>query len=173
MDLADQLQYTQDRLDLKRYQLADELQITPEWLSKIMRRRVRASGDISLRLAEALRRRNLNPDLFFESSSVIGGEDPQAKFGEGLKAVHPLQVDKTPNSPSTQPPARNGQVIFPSDSTLPQVPANPPFAQDVRSYIEMLLSASDGDPKRVGRLLDELKEKFETTRQYWLKNPNA
>lgn len=162
VDLADKLKHTQDRLDLKRYELAEELRITPEWLSKIMRRRVNASEDVALRLAEVLRRRNLNLDSFYESSSGIVVEEPPAPFGRsrvGYGKFLPRSDD-------------NQKVIGPSDA-LPPLPANPTSASDVRAYVELLLNASNGDPARLGRLLDTLREDWEITRQYWLKNPDA
>lgn len=71
MDLVDRLTSTQEALGLKGYQMAGELSITPEWYSKITRRRETASGDLALRLDEMLRRRRIDPASFFEGDSTL------------------------------------------------------------------------------------------------------
>lgn len=159
------------KLKYDQEQMAGELGVGREWVSRLEREKGTFSSYVKEkieRLEHAASHHNIDP------SSHVAVEEPSAHFGERLKSKPPLHnrdLQRTP--PSTQTPAQSGRVISPNDSHLPLVPPNPPSAQDVRAYVELLLAATDGDPKRVGRLLDSLHEQWDSTRQYWLKNPNA
>lgn len=74
LPLRERLKRAQKHLGLNATQLADELDITPEWLSKIVNGRVAGSGDIGLRLDAFLRNRGLEPRsiLELEPASIEG-----------------------------------------------------------------------------------------------------
>ena len=56
MELRDRIRAAQAELKLNAQQMAAQLRITPEWLSKIMNGRVQGSDDIGLRLDDLRRR---------------------------------------------------------------------------------------------------------------------
>lgn len=65
--LSDRLKDAQTRLGLTAAQLARDLKITPEWLSKIINKRVAGSEDIGLRLDALYRSRGIEP----ASTSIV------------------------------------------------------------------------------------------------------
>ncbi|WP_221029922.1 hypothetical protein [Actomonas aquatica] len=162
MDLVDRLTSTQEALGLKGYQMAGELSITPEWYSKITRRRETASGDLALRLDEMLRRRRIDPASFFEGDSTLMVNESPLEIGERTQVEAPLQRKNVSDSIP-------GRVIAPSDYFSP--PSHPPDAEDIHAYVAKLVAATGGDPKRLGWLMDELHTRCEERRLHWLKNP--
>lgn len=98
--------------------------------------------------------------------------EPLSKINVRTGEKSPLDSEMGGRARTSQNDRRSIKVIYPSDPHLP-LSHSSPEPHDVIAYVHTLLDAADGDPKRVGRLMDELHEKFEATRVYWLNNPNA
>ncbi len=166
LDLVERLVLLRGRLRLDQQEMGKLLGVTREWVSKIENRKAPVSTQVERLL-------NMLENAPREDSSHLMVEESSPNFGERSGSASPLHKGSTRSAsptPISRPPDR---VISPSDSHVPNIPDNPPTAQDVRSYVELLLAAAAADPKRVGRLVDTLHEQWESTRQYWLKNPRA
>jgi transcriptional regulator with XRE-family HTH domain len=129
-------------------QLAKELRITPEWLSKISNRRAEGSADIALRLDAFLRRTGIEPDsiLLSESNSTIAEEGSvQSDFR------------KTGNQGAPVPSGlhdRKSVMVQPGFQPPPAAPKRP----DVESYLKQYLDLAERVPGAVEHAYIELTE---------------
>jgi len=92
--LKDRLQDALKALDIPKQEMASELRITPEWLSKILNGHHQGSEDIGLRLEDLLRRRGI------ESTSIKrdSGNTRIPTAGSGTR-----RSDKPPRYGLTEP----------------------------------------------------------------------
>ncbi len=112
-------------------------------------------------------RRYFTGDDHSELGNLIVNEAPDES---NVKAGGKSAADERARTSKNDRPSL--RVITPSDPHLP-LPYSAPEPQDVITYLHTLLDAADGDPKRVGWLMEELHARCEERRRYWLKNPSA
>ena len=126
--------------------MAEELDITPEWYSKILREKQPLSPDMRLRLADLLRRKKLNPASIDES----GGGRPSFLLhkDDGPPPMVASRISSAPGAPSTR--------------------------ADCEVYFAELLDAAErsGNPNAFPVIHDRLQKKFELT-EWKVKNENT
>lgn len=126
----------QRKLGLKGYQMAEELRITPEWYSKLIRGKEPLSEDIQLRLDDFQRRKKL------ELSTIYPAGKKGRDFGVNEHGPTPMVA-----------------------SRLSLAPGAPSTRADCEVYFAELLDAAErsGNPNAFPVVHDRLKKKFPIT----------
>jgi hypothetical protein len=138
MQLRDRIAEAQKKLSLNNKAMAAELRISHEWLGKILNGHVEGSGDIGLRLDELFRRRQM------EVSSCVAGA--RAESG-GHVTIHAT---------------KGGMPV--SISCID--PASEPLLKELWAKIQMMLTSTEGDSRRLIWLLEEITRLQQSTRHW-------
>jgi hypothetical protein len=148
MTPKDRLKRAQELLGLPAYRLADELKITPEWLSKIYRNKATVSDDIGLRLDALLRNRGIDPSSIEQSSISPAEESPGDYAILRDKEAHNLPGSKIRISPMVDPRFATKRL--------------PSTRQDCENYFAELMkrAAASDNPNAFPAIMDRLMKKF-------------
>ena len=146
--LPEKIELVLNALELTAQKLADELRITPEWLSKIRRGKTTGSDDIDLRLAELLRRRGIEPTSFFTPASLQAAEAPQKK-DETRRYVAPIIAG----------PQAAGHGASRLQSAF-QSSAAEPTEQQCIDYVLRYIGKARQTPGGLGHMWVELHKRF-------------
>lgn len=126
MEIKDQIPLLESRLGLKRYQLAEKLGVTPEWLSRVVRKGAKTSDDLSLRIDRFLTDQDIDPRSFFTSSGSI-------KLTASIRRAQGIDIDADSGGTSA------------ASSLL----------RDIERHHASLLEIAGGDPARLGWIREQ------------------
>lgn len=137
--LRERLAFAQKEFGLTAAQLAKELRITPEWLSKIANDRAVGSPDIGLRLEAFIRAKGIEPASFFSADSV---QSDYRKSGSSVAGAGGAGAAST---------SRMVQPGF-------QPPRAVPTRTDVEAYLKEYLDLAERVPGAVQNAYFEITE---------------